>query len=402
ANDRYEGSPQALANIRSGSIKYLAEYYGVIDDPAVSEAGLVALTEIANNYLERERNRRSSFEAIALAYAQLSDRAIARQGVDQMAGLMADTELPQLKLAQAYVQVGHDEVAHQLLASVIESLDDPASDENRYFVVSVIEAYGQMGDKQLAEAQLAELLSIAEAIEQPYEAIAMVSDIAIAYQTVGSLDKAQQTISLAESIASAAIEQNNISAQPLAKLARLYQQLQLPEKQQALISQVYTAFMQAKSPAESSLPALALYSLLPQINDADASVYLSGLIEHARAIETPMDRMEALRSAAVAAISRGDTETGLLLIEESSQYITAELVDDVEKATFEWALPVKLLAYSQMNDVDFVQQQLQDLAVLSGNIAEYPNYFIQGYVARVYLAMVSEDHAPDFSEMQLL
>ena len=92
----------------------------------------------------------------------------------------------------------------------------------------------------------------------------------------------------------------------------------------------------------------------------------------------------------------------LLLIEESSQYITAELVDDVEKATFEWALPVKLLAYSQMNDVDFVQQQLQDLAVLSGNIAEYPNYFIQGYVARVYLAMVSEVHAPDFSEMQLL
>ncbi|MEM9949798.1 MAG: hypothetical protein AAF810_27510 [Cyanobacteria bacterium P01_D01_bin.36] len=384
--------------IRSEAIEELAKVYGDIGGEVggvpIAETGLSSLMRLVNDTLGNDTiawgyQKDISLGKIAAAYAHLSDLAIAQQGLDQVAGLMEDTEISQIVLANAYVEIGNDDAAHQLLASITPSLMNDAGRVDAYSLIRVAKAYGSMGDGQLAESQLGELLSMAEMIEEPYVAIQVFSAIALAYQTLGNVDQARQVVDLASPFASVAVEQGDFSLRALPVLFSTYEQLGLLEQQQDIAVQLYTKFVDAESAEQKFSLSYVMYQLYPQVADDFAPTYFEALIEEARARPVPT---ESLSRAVNAAMSRGEADRAIQLIDEISQDTARSLREDIDPGFPEWEIYKIRSVYLPANNVALARRELQALTVLASNgLEDLSSDAVQSFIANSYLSLATED-----------
>ncbi|MEM9946194.1 MAG: hypothetical protein AAF810_09040 [Cyanobacteria bacterium P01_D01_bin.36] len=384
--------------IRSEAIEELAKVYGnigsEIGSASLGASGLRSLMRLANDTLSNDTiaqgyQKDLSLEKIATAYAQLSDLAMAKQGLDQVAELMGNTETSQIALANAYTEIGNDEVAHQLLARITPSLMSDTGRVDAYSLIRVAQAYGNMEDGQLAESQLADLFALAEVIEEPYVAIQALSAITLSYQTIGNADQARQVIDLASPLVSLALEEGDFSLRALPTLFYAYEQLGLVDPQQEIIAQLYTKFIEAESAEQQFSLSYVMYQLYPQVADELAPTYLEALIEEARARPVPT---ESLSRAVNAAMARGEADRATQLIDEISQDAASSSGEDIDPDFPRWDIYKISSVYLPANNVALARQELQALTVLaSDELDDLSRDAVQSFIANSYLSLATGD-----------
>ncbi|WP_158535042.1 hypothetical protein [Acaryochloris thomasi] len=371
--------------LRGEATGELAKAYGSMKQASVAQAGLSTLTDLAKDNIRNEYQRSSALSKIVSAYGQLNEPAIASEGIDQISELAKKTDATWLQsnIAKAYFQIGNQGAAYPWLKAVTLS-------DSSVYLEDAVKLYGQMNNKQLAEQQLLALLPKAEKIERPSDKVRGLSEVAIAFHTLGNRDKAQQVVNLISLTASTELNPAEFIL-TLPHLANLYQQLELPLKQQETIDRLYTEFVETEHPTQKVFLFMLLCRLYPQVDNEAAPKYQNALLDYARRALTSADQAEFLGLVAAAVSQRGETEVALQITDEISQIIMTYPAEGNGGLGSGWGFPMMAKVYTDIEDTQLAQQKLQQLTALAQETFGKPNGDIQDFIISAYLKLISED-----------
>ena len=444
-------SLEANLTTSSGALKLvtiasLANAYSSLGNAEVTEAGLATLVTLATDidqpfWQNLSSQRRYVPEELIRSYGQLPNSETALEALSRLlemdmrlaespsaSGLISDLSADRLsEFAKAYEQQGDTESAKRLLEQAMLILSDVKGRKLSQGISNVASAYGELEDTDTAEQsleQLTERLLTREPIfergispsvpeidlpigfyigvdrERVYEEIEPISSIAIAYNKLGNLEKAQELTAALESRIKALPVVPSLDAEVvpfevsravsmLYPLSDIYKAIGDVPKQQVVLEEVFESLLTGEkienvvlSEIGIGIPIL-LESYQKTVDDAIAQDRLSRLETLFRQVQfAELNGPGRLIILAIAVATRDEAAAHRLATEVMHALSSNTLLSQSERAD---GLSILTGIYRTMQNEQLRQEGLGALSAIATEIIE-PNLRedVEGDITRAY------------------